>query len=208
MQISKHLHSCLLVKDQNQTILIDPGNFTYAAHALDLNNLNQLDYILITHEHADHFHLPLIKDLLHKFPNVKIISNPSVVTILQTENITASSEGNEVIEMETLTHEKLWDKEPPQNTIFKIFRKLTHPGDSLHFTTSSDILALPLTAPWGSTTEAVKKALEINPKVIIPIHDFMWKDEIRVAMYERLTDFFKTRGIEFKGLKTGETVEV
>lgn len=208
MQITKYLHSCLLVEEQSQAILIDPGNFTYTAKVLDLNKLNQLDYILITHEHADHFYLPFIKELIAKFPKAKIISNPSVVSILQKENIAASAEGNEFIQLETITHEKLWDKEPPQNTVFKLFGKLTHPGDSLHFQTKSAILALPLQAPWGSTTQAVEKALEIKPKVIIPIHDWHWKDEVRSGMYQRLKTFFAKKNIDFKTLETGELVEI
>lgn len=208
MKISKHLHSCLLVEEQDKVILIDPGNFTFNEKTLDIDKLTKLDYILITHEHADHCHLPFIKELVSKFPDVKIISNPSVVELLKTENIESSSEGNELIKLEeTLTHEKVWDKNPPQNTVFKIFDRLTHAGDSLHFTTRSEILALPITAPWGSTTEAVEKALELKPKVIIPIHDWMWKDEIRIAMYKRLEEFFKPLGIDFKGLETGEIIE-
>ena len=198
MKISKYLHSCLLVKEQDKTILIDPGIFTYNEKALDLNQLTKLDYILITHEHADHCHPLFIQELMSKFPDVKIISNPSVVELLKREEIEASSEGNEFIQLENLTLEKLWDKNPPQNTVFKIFDKLTHPGDSLHFNTSSEILALPITAPWGSTTQAVEKALEIKPKIIIPIHDWMWKDEVRKAMYDRLKDFFGQKNIEFQ----------
>jgi len=198
MKVSKHTHSCLLVEENNTNILIDPGIFTYNEKALDINKLTKLDYILITHEHSDHCHPPFIKELVQKFPEVKIISNNSVVELLKKENIKATTAGNEFIQLETLTHEKLWDKEPPQNTVFKVFDKLTHPGDSLNFKTTSEILALPITAPWGSTTQAIEKALQIKPKIIIPIHDFMWKDEVRTAMYERLTNFFSPLGIEFR----------
>lgn len=208
MKITTYLHSCLLVEEQDKTLLVDPGMYTYAAHALDLNKIDKLDYLLITHEHADHYHLPFIKEIIAKFPNIKIISNSSVITILQNENISASSEGNEFIELETLTHEKLWDKEPPLNTVFKIFGKFTHPGDSLHFQTTSEILALPITAPWGSTTESVNKALEIKPKVIIPIHDWQWKDEVRIGMYQRLQTFFATKGIDFRSPETDKIIEL
>ena len=101
----------------------------------------------------------------------------------------------------------MWDKEPPENTVFTVFNKLVHPGDSHHFTSTGDILALPLQAPWGSTSAAVAKALEQKPKVILPIHDWHWKDAVRKGMYARLQPFFKEHGIEFKGLETGESIE-
>jgi L-ascorbate metabolism protein UlaG (beta-lactamase superfamily) len=208
MKITKYLHSCLLVEEQGKTILFDPGVFTYTEKALSAEKLTNLDYILITHEHEDHMSLPFIHELVSKFPEVKIITNPSIVSLLEKETIKSSSTGDDIVSLEILTHEKLWDKEPPQNAVISIFNKLTHAGDSLHFSKSSDILALPLTAPWGSTTEAVTKALAMGPKVIIPIHDFMWKDAIRIGMYERLQGFFKEKGIDFKSMETGELKEI
>jgi L-ascorbate metabolism protein UlaG (beta-lactamase superfamily) len=208
MKITKYLHSCLLVENEGKTLLFDPGIFTYTEKALSAENLTNLDYLLITHEHADHMHLPFIKELVSKFPDVKIITNPDIVLLLEKEHINAISQNDEIVNLEILIHEKLWDKVPPQNAVISIFNKLTHPGDSLHFSKSSDILALPLTAPWGSTTEAVTKALAMQPKVIIPIHDWMWKDGIRQEMYERLQGFFQEKGIDFKSVETGESIEV
>ncbi len=207
MQISKHLHSCLLIEEQNTTILIDPGNYTYNAKALNLNQLTKLDFLLITHEHEDHFSLPFVKEILQKFPATTIITNPSIVAILKKENIQATNEAHAFIKIEVLTHEKIWDKEPLQNAVFTIFNRLTHPGDCMSFTTSAEILALPLQAPWGSTNQAVEKALQVKPKVIIPIHDWHWKDGVRVAMYQRLKEFFTPLGIDFKSMETGEVVE-
>ena len=92
MKISKHLHSCLLVEENGTTVLLDPGVFTYQENALDISKLSALDYILITHEHADHMHVPFLKDLLAKFPKAQIISNPSIEKILRAENITVHTD--------------------------------------------------------------------------------------------------------------------
>jgi len=208
MNVTKYLHSCLLVEDQDKTILIDPDVFTYQEKVFDITKVNKLDFILITHVHPDHCFPPFIKELTTKFPDATIISNQQVVDLLSKEGINATTEETEFIAMETIPHEKLWDTEPPENTIFKVFNRLTHPGDSLHFNTSSEILALPIQAPWGSTVAAVEKALEMKPKIIIPIHDWHWKDVVRKGMYERLTTFFASKEIIFKGIDTGETITV
>jgi L-ascorbate metabolism protein UlaG (beta-lactamase superfamily) len=208
MKITKYLHACIVVEDQNMTFLFDPGVFTYNAQALDLSRIAKLDYLLITHEHADHFHLPFIKEIVAKFPQVKIVTNKAIVELLQKENIQASSQKDEVVQLDTVDHEKLWDLKTPEHVVIHVLNKFTHAGDSLHFSKTHDVLALPITAPWGSTTEAVNKALSLKPKVIIPVHDWMWKDEIRKGMYQRLTEFFPTYGIQFKGLETGEPLQV
>jgi len=208
VKILKLLHSCLLIEEQDKAILIDPGVFTYQEKALDINKLEKLDYILITHEHPDHMHMPFVQELLVKFPNVKIITNNTIATQLAKENITATYEGDSIVSAIKAPHEKLWDKEPPDHVIFTLFNKLTHAGDSLHFAANSEIVALGIQAPWGSTTDAVNFALGLHPKVIIPIHDWMWKDEFRKGMYQRLAEFFKTKGIDFKTPETGDVMEV
>lgn len=204
MKISKYSHSCLLIEDMGKTVLIDPGSYS----TIDVDALQNFDYLLITHEHMDHMHIPLIKKLLGKFPNTEVFSNPSISEILRKENILVNTGGNEFISFEEAKHEKIFMGPSPMNYSYTVFNKLTHPGDSLSFTKSADILALPITAPWGDTTWAVEKALEIKPKVVIPIHDFQWKDEVRRGMYQRLTEYFKQKGIEFIGLESEEIREV
>lgn len=213
MKLSKHLHSCLLIEENNKTVLIDPGNFTYQEQALSPETIKSLDYILITHEHPDHMHVPFIKDLVKQFPAVKIISNPSVKANLQQEIINVHTDLSELpddvgIQFEELAHEQLWDSVAPQNVLFNVFGKITHPGDSYHVEATEQILALPVQAPWGSTKAAVELALRLKPQVIIPIHDYMWKDDIRKAIYKRLQDFFNQKGIDFKPLETGDVIEV
>lgn len=66
MKISKHVHSCLLIEENNTTILIDPCNYTYEEKALDINSLGKLDYLLIAHEHQDHLHIPFIKEIMRR----------------------------------------------------------------------------------------------------------------------------------------------
>ena len=206
MQITKFVHSCLLIEEDSKKILIDPGN--YSEESLGVNSLNGLDYLLITHEHPDHMYLPLIKKTLEKSPEVKIISNPSVAGILGNEGIKASTDGDKFIKLEEVPHEKIWMGKPVQNVKFIVTGKLTHPGDSHTFTQTTEILALPIQAPWGSTTAAVELAEKLKPKIIIPIHDWHWKDEARENMYKRLAEHFAALSIKFTGLEDGVTINI
>lgn len=205
MKITKYIHSCLLIEEEGKVILIDPGN--YSAGVLPIENMQQLDYLLITHEHQDHFDKDLVKQLVAKFPQVKIITTPSVVEQLKSDNIVATSTGDEFITVEVVPHEKVWGP-PPQNIAVTIHNKLFHPGDSHSFTHSTEILALPVTAPWGSTSKAVELAQELKPKVIIPIHDAMWTDEARRSMYAWIKQDMAQNGIDFKMVEAGQAIEV
>jgi len=209
MKISKHAHSCLLIEESGKKVLIDPGVYSYEEKALNLGSLESLDLLLITHEHPDHFYLPAIKEILQKFPDIRIVTNPSIVEILKKEGIASTSQGNDFVQVEEVPHEHVFGiPQMPKNALFKVFGKLTHPGDSLTFKPETDVLALPVQAPWTSLTEAAEKALSWKPKVIVPIHDWHWSGPARDSFYERLEGFFSQNGIEFKGLQTGEVVEV
>ncbi len=208
MKITKYVHSCLLVEEQGKTALIDPGNYTFQSKALDLRYIEKLDFVLITHEHQDHLDVPFLRTILAQFPNVEIITNPSVVLLLEQQGIKASSKGNKDVSIVEAKHERLFFSSAPQNVLFHVFSRLTHPGDSFAFSETREVLALPVQAPWGSTTQAVEKALQLKPRIVIPIHDWHWSQEARKAMYDRLAAYFKEHGIEFRGLETGSTFEL
>ena len=208
MKISKYNHSCLLVEDQGKTILVDPGNYTYDTKALDINALKNLDAIAITHEHMDHMHIPLIQALLQKFPKVEVFGTNSIKNILAKENIVVNAEGNNFIKMNPVPHEKIFMGPVPENVMVTLFDKFASPGDSLTFDASPEILALPVQAPWGSTTWATETALKVKPKVIIPIHDWHWKDEVRKGIYGWLEAYFKQQNIVFLKPETGQVFEV
>ncbi len=208
MYITHLLHSCLLVEEKDKAVLIDPGEYTDQAGIMTQSNLSHLDTILITHEHFDHFSLPLVTSLHKKFPEAVIISTPSVVRKLKHEGISATEKETVDIALEPVTHEEILFASVPENNKFTVFNRLTHPGDSYQFASGTEILAMPMIAPWGSLVEAMKKIIEVKPKLVIPIHDWHWKDEAKEAFYPRVTDYLKEYDIVFKPLTPGERTEV
>ena len=83
MNITKLGHCCLLIETKGKRILTDPGNYTADAHS----KLENIDYILFTHEHQDHYHLESLKTILQKNPQAIIYSNNSVSELLTKESI-------------------------------------------------------------------------------------------------------------------------
>lgn len=206
MKTTKFNHSYLLVEEGGKVFLLDPGE--YSLDLLKQTIFSQLDYILITHEHFDHFSLPFIKELFIKFPQVKIITTQSIVGILEKEGVRATFGGDKHITVTAIPHEKIWMGNPVENVMFTINNKLSHPGDSLTFDKTAEILCLPISGPWCNTTQAVELAEKLKPKIIIPIHDWHWKDEVRISMQQRLKEYFQQKGIGCKVMGNGKTIEV
>lgn len=206
MKITKLVHSCLLVEmpePVNRTALFDPGTMS----TVDVDSLQYLDDIIITHVHGDHFDLELVKKLAAKFPNVRITAPPEVVEQLNAESVPATSATSDGIEFFDSPHEVIrpfMQVDPPQEIGVHYLDKLSHPGDSHSFHETKAVLALPVQAPWGATVNAVKLALELQPKYIVPIHDWHWSDAARESTYERMEKVFGEQGITFIKAKNGE----
>ncbi len=208
MKITKLEHSCLLVEmpdPVNRTALFDPG--IMSEPYVDVEALVYLDDIFITHGHGDHLSVPLVKRLLQKFPDVRITAPQEVVDKLKQESILATTEEFEGVQFLDAPHENVEPLFPqPEEIGYHYLDLLTHPGDSHGFSETKQVLALPVTAPWGSTVKAAALALRLKPKYVVPIHDWHWKDDAREQTYDSLEKLFAENGITFLKMQNGQPV--
>jgi L-ascorbate metabolism protein UlaG (beta-lactamase superfamily) len=208
MKITKFVHSCLMVEmpaPVNRTVIFDPG--VMSEEALPVDDLVYLDDIIITHVHPDHVSVDLLKKLLAKFPTVRITSTEQVVKYLAGEGIKASPTPPADVVFFDAPHESvepLWPQ--PENIGVHYLDKFTHPGDSHSFSETKDILALPITAPWGSSIKALNLALELKPRYVLPIHDWHWREEARTSTYDMFEKALGEHDIKFIKLETGQPV--
>jgi hypothetical protein len=68
-----------------------------------------------------------------------------------------------------------------------------------------EILALPVTAPWMRSAEAVDYAAELRPRICIPVHDAILKNPH--MGYRLAKQILEPMGIEIRVLETGERIE-
>lgn len=206
MKITKLGHSCLLVEmpaPVNRTALFDPGVMS----EVNIDSLEFLDDIIVTHEHGDHMNIDLIKRLQQKFPQVRLTASPTAAALLRDEGLPAVPEVTEGMEIFEALHEAVAPLFPDADNIgVHYLDKLTHPGDCTHFAATKAILALPVTAPWGSSVEIVNQAIALKPQYIIPIHDWHWNDDARQAMYDLMADVFEKEGITFCRVENGRPI--
>lgn len=177
MKITKLGHCCLLIETKGKRILTDPGSYTVDAHS----KLEDINHVLFTHEHGDHYHLDSLKVILEKNPQVTVFANDSVGALLEKETIphTKVSQGETVSLGEVMVvgigekHAQMHKSIPLSSSMgFFINERLWYPGDA--FTNPErdvELLALPVSGPWMKIGEAIDYALELKPKVVFPVHD-------------------------------------
>lgn len=179
MKITKFGHCCLLIEENEVRILTDPGSYTTAQ-----NEIKNIDLVLITHEHQDHFHIESIKKLIMNNPQTKIITNSAVGKLLDKERIKYEvvAEGQSTKLKDVLIegfghkHAVIYeDYGQVENTGYFINDKLFYPGDAF-FNPGKvvKILALPAGGPWMKISEAIDYAKKLNPKSCFPVHDGMY----------------------------------
>ena len=211
MKITKFVHACLLVElpaPVNRTVLFDPGSFS--EEALNIDALEYLDDIVITHVHPDHCSSILLPKLVEKFPQARITAPAEVVSRLNDWGITtATTTPPEGLQLFDSPHEHVEPIFPtPEQIGVHYLDTLTHPGDSHSFTETKQILALPVSGPWASTIRAVNLAIQLQPKYVLPIHDWHWSDDARTQQYELIRQALDTEGITFIPLNTGEPIVI
>ena len=212
MRITRYIHSCLVVEEAGSAVLIDPGYFSWESGLIDISSLPDLSEVVITHDHADHFHPQFVIEVLERFPELTIITTDSVRQKLSalgiTRNVTTKSTAS--VEVFSAAHERLpaYEGQAPDNIGVHVFGKLTHPGDSLVFGVSKAVLALPITAPWGSVTSCLEAGLAALPQAVVPVHDWHWHEAARTTLYQSLDKYLASQKITFISPVDGQAAEV
>lgn len=213
MKITKFGHCCLLIEEKGIRVLTDPGAFTDGQ-----NSVKEIDVILITHEHMDHFHVESVKIVLGNNPDALIVTNSAVNMLLEKEGIV----NTKIVEdtqnfmykainfagFGTLHAEIYKERGQVMNTGYFIADKLYYPGDSFFVPeVSVDILALPVGGGWLRTKDTIDFALKVNPKKAFPVHDGMY-NQFGINLSRRIPlQVFEESGIEFIAIENGATHE-
>ncbi len=212
MQITKLGHCCLLIEEKTLRILTDPGSFSTLQ-----DSVKDIDIVLITHEHQDHFHIPSVKTVLKNNPKARIITNSAVSALLDKEGIAyeilEDGQNRDVngvlIEGFGNIHAEVHTTLPRvQNTGYFMADRLYYPGDALHVPPKSpEILALPVAGPWLKLSEAIDFALACKPKTVFPVHDGVLSDLGKEVTYRVSNILLTPQKIAFQKMELGIEVD-
>jgi len=212
MKITKLGHCCLVIEEAGVRIMTDPGMYSVSQ-----NNEKKIDYVFITHEHQDHFHLESLKIVLKNNPKAKIVTNGAVGKLLDEEKIPY-----EILEHEGLKdcsgvktegcgekHAVIYkDFDAVQNTGYFFANRFFYPGDALFNPGKPvEILALPVAGPWLKISEAIDYAKLVKPKFCFPVHDGMLVPAGAAIAHRLPGRILAPLGTTFEVIGEGETRE-
>lgn len=211
MRITKHQHACVALEEAGQKIIIDPGVFTK-----DLDNLEHVAAVIITHVHADHFDPVRVAEIAQINPGVSIYSTEEVAVQLAVPQVTAVKHGD-VVELGKFTlsffgeqHALIHDSIPQnQNIGVMINGTFYYPGDSFTKPDSREVsvLALPVSAPWLKIAESIDFLKAIKPGRCFPTHNAILSEEGQGIIDRLISDACREIGTTYLPLKPGESID-
>jgi len=173
-------HACLLLEAAGARVLVDPGAFTHG-----FEELTDLDAVLITHAHPDHYDAERLPVLLEANDGARLIAEPEVAAELRRVGLDAAPlHPGESTTLGDLTvsavgglHALIHEDVPQIGNVGLVLRAdgeptFFHPGDSYGSVPAGiDVLGIPLSAPWAALRDTVTFLRAVAPRVAFPIHD-------------------------------------
>jgi L-ascorbate metabolism protein UlaG (beta-lactamase superfamily) len=176
MKVTKYTHACVVLEDQGQKAIIDPGEFTTDFGSIDLSNVVA---VVVTHNHADHFKPENLQAIISRNPYVVVFTTPEIVQQWGGPHAKAVAAyqdhqaGPFHFRFFGEEHAEIHASIPrPQNTGVLVNGSFYYPGDSFVLADRDvQVLALPVGAPWLKMGEAIDFFATTEPKICFPTHD-------------------------------------
>lgn len=201
MKITKYEHACMVVEDNGEAIIIDPGMWTTS-----LKVPENVVGIIVTHAHQDHLSLEIIEKVTIQNPNAQIIAHGDVLSDLDGFNVkpVAVHEtlhvGGFELEFFGGEHAPIRSDWPTiANLGVLINKSLYYPGDSFAVPEKPvNVLALPISAPWLKFSEVAEFLLAVHPNNVFPVHDAILSDHGKQLLDTMTKNIADTIGANYR----------
>jgi L-ascorbate metabolism protein UlaG (beta-lactamase superfamily) len=211
MQLTKHTHATVVLRDGDRSLVIDPG--AYTPDSADL--VAGTSAVLVTHDHPDHFDADVLTAALDAQPELRVWAPADVVTALGEHDgrVTAVAPGDTIqaggfsVEVHGGDHAVIHADLPAMSNVgFLVDGRVFHPGDSYAVPDAAvETLLVPTSGPWAKLGELVDFVRAVQPTRAVQVHDLMLSEAGR-GMFAQYSG--QLTGIELLTLQDGESIEV
>lgn len=213
MRITKYGHACIVLEEQGQKLVIDPGGWTG-----DFGPLEAISTAVITHNHADHFDATQLQKIIQANPGVQIYGAEEVAAEGKDLHILPVNGGQDAEsgpfhlrffgEMHALIHQSF--PPVPHNVGVLVNDMFYDPGDSftVPLGTAVKALAVPVSAPWLKMSEVVDFVQAVRPKQCIATHNALLSEIGQGLADHWLEAACKATGARYTSLKIGESLDI
>ncbi|MBW4042602.1 MAG: MBL fold metallo-hydrolase [Acidobacteria bacterium] len=211
MRITKLEHAALILEEAGHRLVIDPGGLTNP-----ILGLTDVDAIVITHEHADHWTPDQLSRIADTNPGIPVYGPSGVARAAEGVDITTVAPG-ETVEVAAWTlrffggnHAVIHPTIPiVENVGVLVNGRFYYPGDSFYVPLGVQVetLAAPAGAPWMKISEGMDYVTEVGAKRVFGTHDGVLSAAGLGLVHDRLKAVTEAKGGEYFPLKPGEFIE-
>lgn len=209
MKLTKYEHACVVIEDQEDKLVIDPGMFA------DLpDNLQQVKAVIITHDHGDHYTDENLKKIQAVNPDVMFFTTTELASKLDGSKPVEPGQEVQVgvfkLKFFGGQHQQVHPDYPGiANIGVLVSGKIYYPGDSFAMTdTAVDTLLVPAAAPWMKTAEAMNFISAVKPRLAIPTHDAVLSDQGNGFTDNWLKQAAEKAGSTYRRLNPAESTDI
>ena len=212
MKVTKYEHSCLVITQADDTLVIDPGSFT-----TPLTELRGVVAIVITHEHPDHWTPEQLRRILNTSPDARIFGPAGVVAAADEFEVAQVTAGD-VHEVGEFTlrffggkHAEIHRSIPLIDNVGVLVNdELYYAGDSFVVPKGVEVgtLAVPAGAPWLKISEVIDYILEVKPRRSFPAHEMSLSVAGKAMSNARISSATEQHGGQFFPLEPGQSIDL
>ena len=209
MRITKFEHSGFLIQNGVFGLLIDPVEYERA-----LPNFENIEAVVLTHKHSDHFQPKVLEKILAQNPSAKVFTTndtaPEIagsIAVKADDSIRTEHFG---LEFFGQSHAEIVPGVIPCENIGVVVDGIfAHPGDSFDLPKHEvAVIAVASDGPWLKTYEAMEYISKAKAKCFVPCHDAFSSELGRGVNNNWLGRACAEAGVELKVLTPEESLEI
>lgn len=175
MKLTKLGHACLLLEHEGRRLIIDPGGLTELPE-----NLKNVDVIIVTEEHGDHFNSGAIRAILAANECAAVYSTTTLAEDLQSEGIKCTAvsgslqtaEGSFELSFNETDHAVVYGSSPCRVLCVQVNNFLYYASDSfIACNNKVEVVAAPTSGPWLKLAEVIEYINRSDCKTVLATHN-------------------------------------